>query len=75
MTLEPYVQLANYRNGLGIKDYWGDATTQTAADVGPFNKGDRVWNTNPTATGTLLWVCTTAGPDCGTAVFTAVTIP
>ena len=71
MSMEPYVQEANYRNGLGIREWWSDAAPSATTDVGPFKVGDRVWNTAPAAGGATYmgWVCTTAGADGSTAVF------
>jgi hypothetical protein len=70
-----YLQEANYRNDVGAKEWWASAAPSASTDKGPYNLGDRVWNTAPTSTGTLLWVCTTAGADGSTAVFTALTLP
>ena len=75
MAMDPYVQLANHRNGLGIREWWSDAPPSAATDIGPYKLGDRCWNTAPTSTGTLLWVCTTAGIDGSVAAFTALTLP
>ena len=60
-----------YRNGLGLMEYWGSAAPSATTDVGPWNLGDVVWNTAPAAGGATYigWVCTTAGANGGTAVF------
>jgi hypothetical protein len=47
----------------------------TAAPTGTANmygKGNRMINTNPSATGSFLWICTTAGTP---GTWTGVTIP
>ncbi len=59
---------------LGLRQYWGTAAPSAATDIGPYSVGDIVWNTAPTAGGTLCWVCTTAGATGAVAVFTALTL-
>ena len=39
------------------RDYYGTA----APGSGTYARGDRVWNTTPSATGWIGWVCVTAG--------------
>lgn len=69
MVMEPYVQEANYRNGLNIKEWWADGPPAASTDIGPFKLGDRVWNTAPAHLGVIGWVCTVAGADGSAATF------
>lgn len=71
MAMESYRQHRQYRNPLQLVEYWGTAAPSAATDIGPYNVGDLVWNTTPTAGGYIGWVCTTAGADGATAVFKA----
>lgn len=50
-----------------------DNNPPSHAGDGNFNLGDIIWNSAPTAGGTLLWVCTTAGTG-ATATFKGVAI-
>lgn len=71
MSFESWRQLRQYRNNRSIFEYWGTAPPSASTDQGPFNVGDIVWNTAPSAaSGSYVgWVCTTAGTNGATAVF------
>jgi hypothetical protein len=71
MAMEPYFQLRSGRNSLNLKEYWSDAKPSASTDIGPFAKGDIVYNTAPAAGGGsyLGWICTTAGLDGATSTW------
>jgi hypothetical protein len=60
------------RNGTSNAGWRIERHDSAAPTTGTWNQGDRVWNTAPTAGGTLGWVCTTGGTGAG-AVWKAVT--
>ena len=66
-----YLQEANYRNDVGAKEWWASAAPSASTDKGPYNVGDRVWNTAPAGGGATYigWVCVTAGADGSTSTW------
>lgn len=71
MALDSYRQQIN--GGRNTR-YFGDAPPSATTDVGPFQVGDEVINTAPALGEAHKWVCTTAGANGSTAVFTPVGI-
>lgn len=56
-----------------VNQMWFASAIPSAATDGPFKVGDWIVNTAPTAGGTAVWICTTAGTG-ATGTFKAVSI-
>lgn len=71
MAMESYGQHRQYRNPLGLHEYWGTAAPSASTDIGPFKVGDIVWNTVPAAGGATYigWVCVVAGETGATSTW------
>jgi hypothetical protein len=54
---------------LGLTEYWGTAAPSASTDVGPYKRGDVVWNTEPSAEGYVGWICTSGGATGATSTW------
>lgn len=69
MALDSYRQQINAGRNMR---YFGTAPPSATTDAGPFHVGDEVINIAPASGSPHKWVCTTAGANGSTAVFTPV---
>ncbi|HUE00215.1 MAG TPA: hypothetical protein VMR62_11635 [Bryobacteraceae bacterium] len=67
--MSAYRQLRQYRNGNSAMEQFLPAPPSLVTDIGPYNVDDIIWKEKAVAGGVLGWVCTTAGQNGSTAVF------
>lgn len=60
-TYSGYNYEQGVKRGFGSLSGAGELAGTAAPTTGTWVRGDRVWNTTPAASGTMGWVCTTAG--------------
>lgn len=61
------------KQGCGTLEFYGNANPATAGLTQSFRRGDKCWNSNPSATGQPVgWVCITAGSPGTWASFGAI---